>query len=228
MMKTKKNLFKLSTNRIQKQLGLSAAAIAGCALGHGDVASAAIVNTFQSANLSVPASLAGVYINLSSGATGSSAAAVAGWDFNPYQTSSGLGFYWSPDLVGADRGGGVVTVPAGTVYADLAVGAVVGPASPFSSSIQGANPNFRTTGVHYLGFRFSNAGALNYGYAAIQTTAGSGNLNGFPATVLGWRFDDAANTPITIAPIPEPGSAGLLATLAAGATALRALRRRTA
>ncbi len=228
MMKTKKKLSKLSANRIKKQLGLSAAAIAGCAFGAGDMASAAIINTFQGANLAVPATLAGVYINLASGATGASAGAVAGWDFNPYQTTSGLGFYWNiTDPVGADSGAGVVTVPAGTVYADLAFGTVVGVASPFSSAIQGSNPTYRTTGTHYLGFRFNNSGTLNYGYAAIQSTAGSGNGAGFPATLLGWRYEDTGAA-ITVSAIPEPGSIGLLAGLAAGASALRALRRRSA
>lgn len=207
----------MKTN-VQTQLCLSAAALAGSAMGFEQAASAAINTTFANVNLAVPATFAGVYIDLGTGATGGGA--FAGWDFNPYQTSSGLGFYWGGDLIGGQRSGGVATTVGGSVYADLSLGTVVSAASPFTSAIQGANPNYRDNGVSYLGFRFNNNGVFNYGYAAIQTTAGSGNGAGFPATILGWVFEDSG-APITVQAIPAPGAASLLGLLAAGSITRR-------
>lgn len=206
----------VSLARVQSQLALSAAALAGTAMGFEQTASAAINITNATANIAVPATTAGVYINLETGATGGSA--FAGWDFNPYLTASGLGFYWGGAGTTAS---GVATAPAATVYADLAFGTVVGPSSPFTGAIQGANPNFRDSGVSYLGFRFTNgANVVNYGYAAIQTSA----TNGFPATILGWVFEDSGAS-ITVQAIPAPGAASLLGLLAAGATTRRSTRR---
>lgn len=207
----------MKTN-VQTQLCLSAAALAGSAMGFEQAASAAINTTFSNVNIAVPATFSGVYIDLATGATGGGS--FAGWDFNPYQTASGLGFYWGTELVGGLRGGGVETAPLSNIYADLTVGTVVSAASSFTSAIQGANPNYRDTGVSYLGFRFNNSGVFNFGYAAIQTTAGSGNGAGFPATILGWVFEDSGG-PITVQTIPAPGAAGLLGLLAAGSITRR-------
>jgi len=207
-----------TVNSVQTQLCLTAAALAGSAMGFEQAASAAINTTFSNVNIAVPATFGGVYIDLGTGATGGGS--FAGWDFNPYQTASGLGFYWGGDLIGGQRSGGVETALLSAIYADLAIGTVVGPGSNFTSAIQGANPNYRDTGVSYLGFRFNNGGVFNYGYAAIQTTAGTGNGNGFPATILGWVFDDSGSS-ITVQTIPAPGAAGLLGLLAAGSITRR-------
>ena len=219
----------LSTNssrsRVQSQLCLTAAALAGSAMGVANTAEAAVVTTWANANLAIPATTAGVYINLVTGATGSSGGAVAGWDFNPYLTASGLGFYWSPDLAGGLRGAAVAVGPSpnNNLAADLPFGSVVSAASLFTSAIQSASANYRDTGVSYLGFRFVNSGVMNYGYAAIQTSA----ANGFPATLLGWVYEDSGQS-ITVQPIPAPGAAGLLAMLAIGATSRRSMRRKSA
>jgi hypothetical protein len=208
--------FMKTVNSVQSQLCLTAAALAGTAMGFEQSANAAVVTTFASANISVPATTAGVYINLQTGATASSAGALPGWDFNPYLTGSGLGFYWNQSPAGTH--GGVATAPASTTYANLAFGTVVGPSSPFTAAIQGtAGTSYRQTGISYLGFRFRNAANVtNYGYAAIQTSA----TNGFPATVLGWIYEDSGAS-ITVQQIPTPGAAGVLGMLAAGAMTRR-------
>jgi hypothetical protein len=206
-----------NVTRVQTQLALTAAALAGSAMGFEQTASAAINTTFAGANITIPATLAGIYINLATGATGTSA--FGGWDFNPYLTSSGLGFYWGTDLAGGLRGGAVETAALSNLAADLSFGTVVGPSSTFTSAIQSASANYRDTGVSYLGFRFVNGTTMNYGYAAIQTSA----ANGFPATLLGWVFEDSG-APITVQAIPAPGAASLLGLLAAGATTRRSRR----
>ena len=215
-----------SSPSVQAQLGLCAAALAGTA-AVTSTAEAVIVTTFQNTTIPVPATLGGIYINLQTGVTGPSGATTAGWDFNPYQTASGLGFYWSPTLVGGQRGGGVATGPATNLYADFAVtGGTAGPTSDFTSAIQGTSANYRNTGTHRLGFRFVNASnVFNYGYLTIDTTDGAGNLDGFPATIRGWVYDDSGAA-ITIPPVPEPSSAALLA-LIAGSAGLRCWRRKS-
>jgi hypothetical protein len=212
---------KASSGSIQTQLGLCAAAIAGTA-AVASTAEAVIVTTFQNTTIPIPATLAGVYLNFATGATGTSA--FAGWDFNPYQTASGLGFYWGTDLVAGARAGGVETAPGSNLDADYAAtGGPVGPAQTFTSAIQGASLNYRNTGLHRLPLRFVNGAVFNYGYVDIQTTAGAGNQAGFPANLRGWVFDDSGAA-MTVPPIPEPSSASLLA-LVAGAAGLRGWRR---
>lgn len=220
----------VSMSKVNAQLGLCAAAVAGTAAFSTNVAEATLVTTFQNTTIPVPADVFGVYINLENGVTGTSGSGTPGWDFNPYQTASGLGFYWSPSpLVGGNRAGGVETAPASALYADMAPGSTVGPGNTYTSAIQGTSANFRSTGNHILGLRFVNAaGIFNYGYLKISTTTGAGNGAGFPATVTGWVFDDSGAT-VTIpgggGVTPEPGTAAILA-LATGALGVRRLGRK--
>jgi hypothetical protein len=206
---------------LQTRLGLCAAALAGTA-AVPQIADAEVI-TFNTP-IVVPQTLSGVYINFLTGATGTSAGAVPGWDFNPYNTASGLGFYWA-GAGAANEAAGVADAPNGTIYADLPIGATVSASSPFTANIQGTNPPYRTAGTHILGFRFINdtTGVLNFGYAVIQTSGGTG----FPATVQSWSFE---NTGAAITVVPEPSTVGLLsvAALALGAMGLRKWRRQQA
>jgi hypothetical protein len=213
----------LNNTTIQKRLGLCAAALAGTAAAVPS-ANAAIV-TFNTP-IVVPATLAGVYINLATGVVGSSAAGTTGWDFNPYlvTATTALGFYWAPTLAGGLRGGGVTATSGGTSYSVLTPGAAVSSSSFFSSAIQGTAPNYTTgsTGDKILGFRFVNeaTGIMNFGYMVISTTAG----NGFPATIRGWSYE---NTGAAITVVPEPSTTALLtvAGIALGALGVRKWRR---
>jgi hypothetical protein len=222
---TKDNIIKLDPSLVGTRLALCAAALAGTAAGAGN-ANAAII-TFSTPIL-VPQTTAGVYINFLTGANGTSAGAVPGWDFNPYSASGGtqLGFYWSPTLVGGLRGAGVASTTTGP-YISLNPGDTVSAASIFTSAILGTTGSpFLTTGTHILGFRFANetTGALNFGYLTMTNTATSG----FPSTVLTWSFDNTG-APITVA-IPEPSTVAFLsvAALALGACGLRQWRRQRA
>lgn len=200
------------------RLALAASTLAGAASVAPTRADGAIVEYMTP--IAVPNNNTGVYINFATGANGTTAG--AGWDFNPYSQMSTLGFYWA--------GAGVSAAGLGTLgsYADLLVGTVVSGATVFNADSSGAaTSNLRaTSGVHILGFRFQNeaaGGQVQYGYAFVQTTSGSG----FPATILGWRFEDTG-APITVAgapaAVPEPST--WLGGIAAGALAVRAWRRR--
>lgn len=208
------------SSRVQTQLALCAAAAAGLAVA--PKAEATLVTTFANTTIPVPATTAGIYLNLETGAFGTSGSSVAGYDFNPYLANGGtqLGFYWGP---AATRGAGVAASTTTGPYLDLATGTVVGPSSTFTSAILGTSGSpYLTTGTFTLGFRFVNAaGTTDYGYLRLQTTAS----NGFPATILGWVYDNTPGTAVTVAPVPEPSSVALLA-LVGGAAGVRAWRRR--
>lgn len=103
-------------------------------------------------------------------------------DFNLYAgTGNVLMAYFFADVEGSAGQGAVTTGSGGTQVAVLQSGAVVGPASNFTSSGQSnmANWNVGTSG--YVGVKFVNesTGQFNYGYVELQTTGTSG----LPATV---------------------------------------------
>jgi hypothetical protein len=214
---TKENSIKLDPSTVTVRLGLCAAALTGAAAAVPNVDAAII--TF-STPVVVPNTLAGVYVNLETGATAGSAGGLPGWDFNPYSASglTQLGFYWAP--------GGAGGVASGTTYVNVAPGTTISAASTFTNVILGTTGSpFLTTGTHILGFRFVNAASVtNYGYLVMTNTATSG----FPATILSWSFENSGG-PITV-PIPEPTTVALLsvAALVLGAAGLRQWRRQRA
>jgi len=220
----KKNVFQLDPSAVHVRLGMCAAALTGTAAA---VPSAqADIITFNTP-IAVPNTVAGVYINLGTGANGAPKSAVPGWDFNPYSAASQtqLGFYWNLTNAGSSTTGGVATTTLGP-YRDLPPGEVVSGASTFSTTILGTTGSpYLTTGTHILGFRLFNetTSAVNYGYLTMTTTA----TNGFPATVQSWSYDNTG-APITV--VPEPSTTALLtiAALVAGAIGLREWRRQRA
>jgi len=178
------------------RLSVQIAAFVG-AVSASFVSFAAVVDSGP-LSITVPQNLDGIYYNVVTGANGATAAAAAGWDINIYQASPtfGITFFWPTGS--AVSGGGVAT---GTVYQNLAVGAVVGPASVFSQSSGGGGAvnfvNFITAGPKTLGVRFLNeaGGGTHYGYINLTT---SGPL-GFPSVITRVVFENVAATAITVA-----------------------------
>lgn len=211
----------LSSSKVQTQLALCAAAATGLAVA--PTADAALVTTFSNTTIPIPATTAGIYLNLETGVFGTSGSSAPGYDFNPYLANSGaqLGFYWGP---AATRGAGVGASTTTGPYLDLAPGTVVGSGSTFTAAILGTTGSpYLTTGTFTLGFRFINAaGTTDYGYLRLQTTSSTG----FPATILGWTYDNTPGTAVTVpAAVPEPSTVALLG-LVGGAAGVRAWRRR--
>ena len=124
----------LCSSKVQAQLALCAAAATGAVLA--PQANATVVTTYQNTVLAVPATTSGIYINLQTGASGTSGASVAGYDFNPYLAYYGtqLGFYWGAT---ATRGAGVGASTTTGPYLDLAAGTTIGPNSTFTAAILG-------------------------------------------------------------------------------------------
>ena len=213
-------LISIDPNSVNVRLGLCAAALVGTAAAIPQDVDATVVTFNPSA--SIPNTFAGIYVNFVTGQIGSPAAAVPGFDFNPYSSGGTLSIYWGPAANGA---GGVTTAIGSNIYADLAAGATVSSASPFSNLASGTNPNYLTAGTHILGFRFLNdaTGIINYGYATLQTGGGTG----FPATLISWSFENNGGA-ITV--VPEPSTVALLtiSALALGALGLREWRRQRA
>jgi hypothetical protein len=211
--------FALDPSTVAMRLGMCAAAVAGTA-GIATDANAVVISF--NTPITVPANPAGFYINLLTGATGTTSASVSGWDFNPYLASAGtqLGFYW------AATAGGVASTTATGPYLSLAAGATISSASTFTRAILGTTASpFITTGLHNLGFQFLNeaTNAINYGYLTMTNTA----TTGFPTVITGWKFENSGAAITIPSAVPEPSSAVLLSmgALALGALNLRRLRR---
>lgn len=144
-------------------------------------------------NLSLPNTFIGLYINVVSGAAGTSAA--AGWDFNAFTNGTNLIFDWNNAPAGS-AGGVANASPTGT-FVGLAPGATVSAASLFATNTSATTGSpFLTTQNGYLGIRFRNeaTGQVNYGYLRLTTTASSG----FPATILCARYENTGAA-ITVA-----------------------------
>ncbi len=222
---------KLDQSVVQSRLAMCAAALAGTASAVSS-ANASIVtfttpltlpNAFSGV---IPQTTAGIYINISTGASGTSAGAVSGWDFNPYSASAGtqLGFYWAPTPAGGV--GATATGP----YLDLSGGGVVGPSSTITRAILGTtSSSFLSVGTHILGFAFLNeaTSATNFGYMTIENL-GPNSTQGFASTIRGWSYEDTGAA-ITVPAIPAPAAAVPLsmAALAFGARRVRPWRRQT-
>jgi hypothetical protein len=185
-------------------------------------ASAAIVTTFANTSIPIPADFDGVYLNLLTGATGTSGLSTPGWDINPYLANAVFTFFWNNTAPSVSGG-----VAIGSVYSNLPVGSVISSGSTFTAASggggAGSTVNFQATGVHVLGFRFRNetTASTNYGYMFIENTG----PNGFPATIRGWVYED---TGAAITVVPEPGTYAMMLAGLAAVGGMIARRRRAA
>lgn len=210
----------------QRSVRLAVAATAfGAALATQSAHAAVVVADFTAAPISVPFNIDGLYINVVSGTINTTAAAVPGWDINPYFAGTGVGGTPAFNLFSTTAAGSVY-VGSGFNATPLTVGTSVGAASTFASvGVLGTGP--AAAGIQYFGFSFLNGtaatGTTHFGYAAFSRTtpvvAGSVRL-------LGYAFESTPLTSITVSPIPEPSSALLM--LAGLAVAGGLMRKRLA
>lgn len=175
--------------------------------------------------INIPNTSAGIYLNVVTGAAGTSPAAVVGWDINLWGLSS-LNLF-------SATGGGMAYVGMGTEYFNLAPGTFVTAGSPFTSlgtaTSSSAMPLNLNSSNNYIGFRFLNeaTGQTNYGWAQIVL---SGTAASQPRYIFAYAYEDTG-APIGIGPLtppmPEPGPITLFAFVAVGAVVVRAWRKRT-
>ena len=151
------------------------ATLAGVALGGASVAKATFIYSGV-VNINIPSTTAGIYINLVTGAFGTSAASVPGWDISPWGTTSFNVWANNP----ASPNSGIITDwPVGTsgTLIDNIGAFFFEPSFPIDNSrTYGRTNSIETTGStafvlnssqNSIGFRFLNevTGQYNYGWA---------------------------------------------------------------
>jgi PEP-CTERM motif len=177
-------------------------------------------------NISVPNSVDGIYFNLVTGQSGSVAIAVPGWDINAYNNGTdGFTLYGAPSPSGVLATG---TPGNSAIALNLAMGTPISSTGQYNQ-FETLGSQFQGGGNGYLGLRFQNevTGIQNYGWILFNTTAGTGINGGFPASIIGYAYENTGAS-INAGAIPEPSTAALLGVVAAGALGLREWRRRKA
>ena len=177
-------------------------AVAAVATVVAGAAQAAIVH--WDANLVIPNNIDGQYINVETQTFGSAAGLVAGWDLNPYGTST-TAMSWfaaaapSGCVMGLGQGGLTAAV------ASLSAGTLVGVASTFGNTASSVSAGgWVLNANNYFGFRFLGADALtHYGWGIFSVGATMG-----VRTLVSVEFESTAGASVTVA--PAPGAIALL------------------
>ncbi len=195
-------------NRFEKHI-VAAATVAMSAAA----ANAAIVT--WNANLVIPNNIDGQYINVETQVYGSAAGLAAGWDLNPYGTSTTTMSWFaaaapSGCVTGLGQGGTTIAV------ASLSGGTLVSAASTFGNTASSVTAGgWVLNSANYFGFRFlAAAGTTHYGYGVMTVGATMG-----VRTLTTISYESVAATGITV--IPAPGALALL-----GVAGLASVRRR--
>jgi hypothetical protein len=188
-------------------------------MGGASTASAQIVWS-GIVNLNVPSTFDGVYLNVVTGQTASGS--FAGYDVNPYGTTSLLWFSPASTTTGGfARGAG----SSATLVDNLAFGSII------DATLSYGNGGSETTGVtafnlnsseNLVGFRFLNedTGAVHFGWLRIELGANGGVQ---PRNIVEWAYESQAGVGIAAGVIPAPGAIALL-----GLAGLAGSRRRRA
>ncbi len=187
-------------------------------------AAQAIPVVSTAANVAVPFTTQGIYINVVTGASGPST--TSGWDINPWgsaTSTSALNFF-NP----AAPTGGVYAISAVGQVASLALGTVIGPATTFGSgqaTTTAASSPWVLNSLNYFGFRLLNEanGQVHFGYGSMLIGSSLQTR-----TVQNLWFESTPGVAITVAAIPEPSSIALMLLGAAGVAGFVARRRRQA
>ena len=192
-------------SRLNSHFALCAAALAtGVAVGN---ANATVVYS-DVINLAVPTTTDGVYMNVQTGAWSSTTTTPAGWDVNPYGTSTTAVSLFAATGTGYMRNPNAGTATAAT---RLEAGTVVGPSAIFygnSSATMGSGTGqWAANSSGYFGFKFTAAdAATHYGWMQLSIGANAGTR-----TIIRYAWEDVANTSLTVGvPIPAPGAVALL------------------
>ncbi|MEY3143381.1 MAG: hypothetical protein RLY21_1874 [Planctomycetota bacterium] len=142
-------------------------------------------------NWTIPANIDGLYINVETLATGSSAATTPGWDINPYSATALTWF--NATGTGMLRFPGVTTGSAG----NLPAGTIVGSTGSYGSgtvTVGSAAGNWQLNAVNLFGFRFIAAsGQTHYGWG--RMVVGSAITQ---RTITGIAWENIPTTPIAV------------------------------
>jgi hypothetical protein len=200
---------------ISNRLGRHALAASAVVITMASTAHAA-VNRWE-CNLSIPATSAGLFINVQSRVTGTTGASVTGWDFNLYTTSPsapsltmfgsiGTRFMRAPFQFGYAVGNLGQEQDVGSVQFAQGLFNPEGDAysAIFNSPGQSGVGNWNLNSINYFGFRFAaNTGLTHYGYGRMDVGA---NANVRTLKFIEWN--ETAGAAVQI--IPAPGALALL------------------
>lgn len=164
------------------------------------VTEAAVVH-WGDANLVIPATFAGLYINVESRTTGDSED-LAGWDINPYGSGSLL--WYCPAGVGMLRAGdisGVSSLPTG--YQVDASGLFEDePSTEFGDQ----EFNWSLNASNRFGFSFvASDGLVHYGWGRMVVGA-----TATQRVLAELAYEDVAGAAIAVGAVPAPGALALL------------------
>lgn len=223
-----------TTSAKSKKLHIALFTAAAAVFAAVPAARASVVyQDLTSAPLRIPNTLDGIYLNLVTGVTGSSSTAVPGYDVDPYNNGDGLTFYGAASPSGI-LASGVPGILAQAVA--LSFGQLIGPSpvGQFYNQFQTVGDNFQKTGTEYLGLRFLNetTGVVDYGWLLLSTTARLGANAGFPASILGYAYENtgasinAGQTTSTVTAVPEPSTFALFGVALAAVAGTTARKRR--
>ena len=184
------------SNRFEKHI-VAAATVAMTAAA----ANAALVT--WNANLLIPNNIDGQYINVETQTAASAAGLVAGWDLNPYGTST-TAMSWfaaaapSGCVMGLGQGGATAAV------ASLSAGTLVSSANTFGNTASSVTAGgWVLNSANYFGFRFVGADAgTHYGWGIMTVGATMG-----VRTLTSVTFETTIGASVTV---PAPGALALL------------------
>ena len=149
-----------------------------CAAALTTVASVGTANAeviVWNANLVIPNNIDGLYINVETQATGIAGSAVAGWDLNPYGSSTTT-MSWFGAAVPSGCVLGLGQTGTTTAVASVAPGTLVGVASTYGNIASSVTAGgWQLNADNYFGFRFLAAdGQTHYGFGIMTMGATMG------------------------------------------------------
>jgi hypothetical protein len=167
-----------------------AAAVAVSLFALASAARGAVLCQDPNPDILIPATTAGVYVNLVTGVNAITPAGAPNWDINPWSTTLQYYFNNAADPSSA----GAVAATAGGNLLELSGSATVSSAELYSTETptdaQMVDWQNGSTG-QYLGVRFWNESlgvpAINYGWIQVDTTTATGH----PANIRRWCYEDS-------------------------------------
>ncbi len=182
--------------RLARHLAVAATVAAGAGSANADII------YWGDANLVIPATIDGLYINVETQQTGSSGGSTPGWDINPY-SATGLTFFNA-------SGSGIFRLPGATTPSSVAIGTVIDASGTFSggsASTSSAVGAWTLNASNYFGFRFvASDGGTKYAWA--RFVIGSA-LNDPSRMIAEIAYEDSGSA-IVVGAIPAPGAVALL------------------
>jgi hypothetical protein len=220
-----------STSRLDSRLA-AYAAVATAALAAPALPSAdASIVWSGPVSINIPSTTAGIYLNVVTGVFGTAPALVAGWDVNPFSSTT-MSFFAPANV----QHGFIDEFPGGnslTLVDNLANGTLISAAT--QATVWTTNGAIETAGTtafnlsssnNIAGFRFLNetTGIVNFGWMRVSLAS---TANGQPRAIVEYAYENTGAA-IGAGVVPEPSTYALFGVVAAGAAGLRAWRRRKA